>query len=102
MTGWDVARGVRERWPEMPVGLVTGWGEQDLTPEERGRVNFVLTKPFDRQLLREALAPIRKSSRQTANVARRIVQRYQSSTWRRRASATARRSTLPSGSLRAT
>ncbi len=59
MTGWDVARGVRERWPEMPVGLVTGWGEQDLTPEERGRVNFVLTKPFDRQLLREALAPIR-------------------------------------------
>src|SRR5712691_1168451 len=59
MTGWDVARGVRKRWPEMPVGLVTGWGEQDLTPEERGRVNFVLTKPFDRQLLREALAPIR-------------------------------------------
>ncbi len=59
MTGWDVARSVRERWPDMPVGLVTGWGEQDLTPEERGRVNFVLTKPFDRQLLRETLAPIR-------------------------------------------
>src|SRR6266540_269277 len=59
MTGWDVARNVRERWPELPVGLVTGWGEQDLTPEERGRVNFVLTKPFDRQLLREALASTR-------------------------------------------
>lgn len=62
MTGWDVARSVRERWPELPVGLVTGWGEQDLTPEERDRVSFVLTKPFDRQLLREALAPIRPHS----------------------------------------
>jgi signal transduction histidine kinase len=59
MTGWDVARSVRERWPDLPVGLVTGWGEQDLTPEERGRVDFVLTKPFDRVLLRESLAPIR-------------------------------------------
>jgi FixJ family two-component response regulator len=58
MTGWDVARTVQERWPNMPVGLVTGWGEQDLTPEERGRVNFVFTKPFDRQLLRETLAAI--------------------------------------------
>jgi signal transduction histidine kinase len=58
MTGWDVARTVQERWPDMPVGLVTGWGEQDLTPEERGRVNFVFTKPFDRQQLRESLAAI--------------------------------------------
>ncbi len=58
MTGWDVARMVQERWPDLPVGLVTGWGEQDLTPEEQGRVSFVLTKPFDRRLLRETLAGI--------------------------------------------
>ncbi|MDP3908900.1 MAG: ATP-binding protein [Gemmatimonadales bacterium] len=27
MTGWDVARAVKERWPRLPVGLLTGWGE---------------------------------------------------------------------------
>jgi signal transduction histidine kinase/CheY-like chemotaxis protein len=60
MTGWDVARQVQEKWPQLPVGLITGWGEQDLSPEQRGRVNFILSKPFDRALLRETLAPIQR------------------------------------------
>lgn len=59
MRGSEVARAVRERWPGLPVGLITGWGEQDLTDEERGRVDFVIAKPYDRGLLREALSRIR-------------------------------------------
>jgi hypothetical protein len=51
---------------------------------------------------RDAAEPIRKSSRQAAKTARRIVHRYPSATSRSRASATASRRTLPSGSLRAT
>ena len=60
MTGWDVAAGcpgalARDcRWVSSRAGA-----SRISPPEERSRVNFVLTKPFDRQLLREALAPIR-------------------------------------------
>ncbi|HEU4437682.1 MAG TPA: GAF domain-containing protein [Methylomirabilota bacterium] len=59
MTGWDVARTIQSRWPRLPVGLITGWGETEITREERGRVNFVITKPFDKAVLRETLADIR-------------------------------------------
>jgi len=59
MTGWDVARAIQERWPKLPVGLITGWGETEITSEERGRVNFVITKPFDKAVLRATMADIR-------------------------------------------
>jgi signal transduction histidine kinase len=59
MTGWDVARTIQSRWPRLPVGLITGWGETDVTREERGRVNFVITKPFDKAVLSQTMADIR-------------------------------------------
>lgn len=58
MTGWDVARAIQERWPTLPVGLITGWGETEITREERSRVNFVITKPFDKAMLRETMAAV--------------------------------------------
>jgi len=61
MTGWDVARTIQERWPQLPIGLITGWGEQELTPSERSRVIFVLPKPFDFAVLSQALSSIRPS-----------------------------------------
>jgi GAF domain-containing protein len=47
MSGWDVAAACRDLFPTVPVGLITGWGDQ-LDPEElaRHRIRFVLTKPF--------------------------------------------------------
>jgi signal transduction histidine kinase len=59
MTGWDVARTIQSRWPRMPMGLITGWGETEITREERGRVNFVITKPFDKALLSQTMSDIR-------------------------------------------
>ena len=59
MTGWDVARTLQSHWPRLPVGLITGWGETEITREERGRVNFVITKPFDKALLSQTMAAIR-------------------------------------------
>ena len=59
MTGWDVARTIQSRWPRLPVGLITGWGETEITDEERGRVNFVITKPFDKALLSQTMSDIR-------------------------------------------
>jgi signal transduction histidine kinase len=47
LTGWDVARVVRERWPGVPVALITGWGPKpEATPAQLECVEFVLAKPF--------------------------------------------------------
>jgi len=58
MTGWEVARTVRERWPGLPVGLITGWGDQHLQAAERKQVDFVISKPFEEARLHEALSSL--------------------------------------------
>jgi len=47
MSGWDVAAACRRRFPRVPLGFVTGWGDR-LNQEEamRSGVRFVLSKPF--------------------------------------------------------
>jgi CheY-like chemotaxis protein len=47
MSGWDVAAACRRRFPRVPLGFVTGWGDR-LNQEEAMRfgVRFVLSKPF--------------------------------------------------------
>jgi signal transduction histidine kinase len=47
MSGWDVAAACRRRFPRVPLGFVTGWGDR-LNPEDvsRSGVRFVLSKPF--------------------------------------------------------
>lgn len=47
MNGYEVAAQVKERFPEVPVGLVTGWGAT-LDPEKARHygVDLVLSKPF--------------------------------------------------------
>ncbi len=61
MTGWDVASTVGMRWPDLPVGLVTGWASGSaLSPEEVGRVAFVIAKPYTLDALGAALATVRR------------------------------------------
>jgi CheY-like chemotaxis protein len=47
ISGWDVAARLRARHPHLPIGFVTGWGDQ-LDPERLARVgvDFVVAKPF--------------------------------------------------------
>jgi CheY-like chemotaxis protein len=47
LSGWDVAAACRQRFPSLPLGLVTGWGDQ-LEPErvEASGIRFVIAKPF--------------------------------------------------------
>jgi signal transduction histidine kinase/ActR/RegA family two-component response regulator len=47
MSGWKVAAACHARFPRVPIGFITGWGDQ-LDPEELERhgVRFVLAKPF--------------------------------------------------------
>jgi PAS domain S-box-containing protein len=56
MSGWQLARRVREQHPTVLVGLITGWplGASDDELKQRG-VDFVLSKPFTIEALQTAL-----------------------------------------------
>jgi signal transduction histidine kinase/CheY-like chemotaxis protein len=57
MTGADVARAVRGRWPHLRLGLMTGWDETEgLVGETSAVVDFVIAKPFKLQALLSAYA----------------------------------------------
>jgi two-component system cell cycle sensor histidine kinase/response regulator CckA len=55
MDGWAFAWLVKYRSPSTPVGLMTGWDEQEITARMKGSaVDFVLFKPFSfREMLRK-------------------------------------------------
>ncbi|HEV8586779.1 MAG TPA: ATP-binding protein [Methylomirabilota bacterium] len=59
MTGWELARALRTRWPDLPVGLISGWSSADFSAEEASHVAFVVAKPYTLGALRTALAPFR-------------------------------------------
>jgi DNA-binding response OmpR family regulator len=57
MTGADVARAVRARWPQVRLGLMTGWDETEgLVSDTSAIVDFVIAKPFNLQALLSAYA----------------------------------------------
>lgn len=59
MNGWAVAHAVKTLHPSLPVGLITGWGEDsDHTAEDRMVVDFTLVKPVTIDTLRSAIARI--------------------------------------------
>ena len=63
MNGWEVVRAIRARWPELPVGLVTGWAVAlEIGAEERARVDFLIAKPYTIDSLRTALEPIARGA----------------------------------------
>jgi PAS domain S-box-containing protein len=48
MSGWEVCKGIREIDPNIPVGMITGWGaEVSRKKREEHGVDFVLSKPFN-------------------------------------------------------
>ncbi|HKS27058.1 MAG TPA: response regulator, partial [Pyrinomonadaceae bacterium] len=47
MNGWELARAVRERNQEIPIAVITGWGEAvGSTEQKEAQVDWVVTKPF--------------------------------------------------------
>jgi len=55
MTGWELARTIRSRWPRLAVGLVTGWGNQvDGPPADSELIIGTVAKPVSPEAL-EAL-----------------------------------------------
>jgi signal transduction histidine kinase/DNA-binding response OmpR family regulator len=67
MTGLDVARAIKRRWPSLPVALITGWGEQlQLSPEDREMIVDLLYKPVSLDAL-SALVTTWASARRRAS-----------------------------------
>jgi signal transduction histidine kinase/CheY-like chemotaxis protein len=47
MSGWELARAIRTRNDDIPMAVITGWGEMvDAAERESAQVDWVLTKPF--------------------------------------------------------
>ena len=61
ISGWDVAKMIKEISPQTPFLLVTGWGVQ-INDEDliRYKIDFIITKPFDMlklvEIVNQALA----------------------------------------------
>jgi CheY-like chemotaxis protein len=67
MDGWETAREIRKRWPEMKIVLVTGYGAGTLQPEgEEGLVDTIIGKPFDFDQVQQAIVQL--ASRVLENV----------------------------------
>jgi signal transduction histidine kinase len=59
VTGWDVIRAAKEHRPPVPIGLVTGWGDDpDGRPADCERPDFVLAKPVTHAALRMAVGRV--------------------------------------------
>jgi CheY-like chemotaxis protein len=63
MTGWDVARAVRTLHPNLPIVLLTGWGEQAAgEADHHGLVDRVLGKPVRLEELLRVICEITERS----------------------------------------
>jgi signal transduction histidine kinase/CheY-like chemotaxis protein len=59
MSGWELARAVRERDAGVPIAVITGWGEAVGSDErEAARVDWVVTKPFSMSRISEIIGEI--------------------------------------------
>jgi PAS domain S-box-containing protein len=63
MSGWDLADRVHERWPALPLALVSGWGAQiDREEAQRRGVAFVLAKPYRMADLRNMVSSVSQAA----------------------------------------
>ena len=63
MSGWELARAIRERDQEIPISVITGWGEAVGSDEQKkAKVDWVLAKPFSLERIAEILLEISRRS----------------------------------------
>ncbi|HEY9403953.1 MAG TPA: ATP-binding protein [Pyrinomonadaceae bacterium] len=56
MSGWELARAIRARNAELPLAVITGWGDAVGSDEQKAaQVNWVVTKPFSMQRVSEII-----------------------------------------------
>jgi signal transduction histidine kinase/ActR/RegA family two-component response regulator len=64
MSGWELARAIRERQKQIPLAVITGWGEAVSVEEKSAaQVNWVVSKPFAFRRIIEILGEISEQQR---------------------------------------
>jgi CheY-like chemotaxis protein len=59
MSGWELARALRERDTVIPIAVITGWGEAvGSSDQEEAKVDWVVSKPFSISRISEILTEI--------------------------------------------
>lgn len=63
MSGWELARAIRERDDTIPLAVITGWGESvSSNDQELAKVNWVVSKPFSVDRISEIAMEVAKHS----------------------------------------
>lgn len=61
MSGWELACAIRERDRQIPLAVITGWGESVAADEQkRAQVDWVVTKPFSADRVLELAQEVSK------------------------------------------
>lgn len=57
LSGWDVAKKIKQTEPDIPVIIISGWGAQ-LSEEElkQAKVDMILAKPFNLEQIQKVIA----------------------------------------------
>ncbi|MDQ1590965.1 MAG: hypothetical protein QOG71_1592 [Pyrinomonadaceae bacterium] len=59
MSGWELARAIRERDAQLPLAVITGWGDAVGSDEQKAaRINWIVTKPFSMERVTEIIQDI--------------------------------------------
>ena len=59
MSGWELAREIRASNPQIPIAVITGWGEAVGSNEQKAAgVNWVIAKPFTAERIAELVRDI--------------------------------------------
>ncbi|HEV2798869.1 MAG TPA: ATP-binding protein [Pyrinomonadaceae bacterium] len=59
MSGWELARAIREHDAQLPLAVITGWGDAVGSDEQRAaQINWVVTKPFSMPRISEIIQEI--------------------------------------------
>ncbi|MHA1672326.1 MAG: hybrid sensor histidine kinase/response regulator [Promethearchaeota archaeon] len=64
MTGWDLSLKIKDKYPEMQIAVITGWGNE-ITPKkvEKYQVQHILSKPVEIQQLLDLITKVMNFSR---------------------------------------
>ena len=72
MSGWELARSIRERNGEIPLAILTGWGEALSSDEQKAaKVNWIVAKPFLIERIAEIVKEISERHLETPKTHRR-------------------------------
>jgi signal transduction histidine kinase/ActR/RegA family two-component response regulator len=74
MSGWELARAIRDLDSKVPLAIITGWGEA-VSEEEREsvQVEWVLSKPFSMAGIVEIVQEVSRRKEETKNSTPRLV-----------------------------